>query len=313
MPQVSYEKRIEVIALFRANHTKSFIAKQVGCSRHAVRHIVGKWLENGQVRNKKRGHRQKKLSKRSQRWLKRYVSVQPRSTLDDLTVALHLYLGVNAHKSTVRRNLKMLGLRSCVAVKKPFISPINRMKRLHFSKKHLHIMHGHLSKVVWSDESSFQLFGHQGQQRVWRHPGERYTSKFVVPTVKHGGGSLMIWGMMSRYGVGPIYRVDGTMRQHQYVNVLQNVMLPHVTKQFKSNFLFQQDNAPCHKSAFVKNWFSSNDITPWCWPPQSPDLSPIENLWRDVSLGLKKCKPSNLEELWTEIQRIRYAIPVERC
>ena len=178
---------------------------------------------------------------------------------------------------------------------------------------HWRVLPGHLSKIVRTDESSFQAFGHRGQQRIWRHPGDRYTSKFVVPTVKHGGSSLLVWGMMTRFGVGPIYGVDGSMWQDQYLHVLENALLPHVKNKVGSNFSFQQDNAPCHASSLVKEWFQSNDMTPWSWPPQSPDLSPIENLWRDISMGLKQSKPINLHELLSEIQRIWYAIPVERC
>ncbi len=54
--------------------------------------------------------------------------------------------------------------------------------------------------VLWSDETKINLFGSDGVKRVWRQPGEEYKDKCVLPTVKHGGGSVMVWGCMSAAG-----------------------------------------------------------------------------------------------------------------
>ncbi len=58
--------------------------------------------------------------------------------------------------------------------------------------------------VLWSDETKINLFGSDGVKRVWRQPGEEYKDKCVLPTVKHGGGSVMVWGCMSAAGTGEL-------------------------------------------------------------------------------------------------------------
>ena len=123
----------------------------------------------------------------------------------------------------------------------------------------------------------------------------------------------MVWGAMSAYGPGPLYRVVNSMNGKQYKTVLDEVMLPYAYSTFGNNFIFQQDNAPCHTSNLLKEWFEGKDVQKLTWPPQSPDLSPIENLWKDVGLGLRDYKLSNLDDLWKAIQTIWFNIPAQRC
>ncbi len=46
---------------------------------------------------------------------------------------------------------------------------------------------------------------------VWRRKGEEYKEKCMVPTVKHGGGSVLMWACMSAAGVGELHVIDGIM------------------------------------------------------------------------------------------------------
>ncbi len=54
--------------------------------------------------------------------------------------------------------------------------------------------------VLWSDETKINLFGSYGVKCVWWQPGEEYKDKCVLPTVKHGGGSVMVWGTIVHWG-----------------------------------------------------------------------------------------------------------------
>ncbi len=67
--------------------------------------------------------------------------------------------------------------------------------------------------VLWSDETKIKLFGSDGVKRVWQ-PGEEYKDKCVLPTVKHGGGSVMVWGCMSAAGTGELQFIEGTNLWH---------------------------------------------------------------------------------------------------
>ncbi len=65
--------------------------------------------------------------------------------------------------------------------------------------------------VLWSDETKINLFGSDSVKRVWQQPGEVYKDKCVLPTVKHGGGSVMVLGCMSDPGNGELQFIEGSL------------------------------------------------------------------------------------------------------
>ena len=58
-----------------------------------------------------------------------------------------------------------------------------------------------------------ELFGHRDVVYIWRKKGEAFKHKNTVPTVKHGGGSITLWGCFSASGTGNLLKVDGIMRK----------------------------------------------------------------------------------------------------
>jgi len=67
-----------------------------------------------------------------------------------------------------------------------------------------------LEKGVWY-ENKFELFNRKTRLRVWRKLGEEYQERHLQQTVKHGGGSIMIWGCFAWSGVGNLVKIDGTI------------------------------------------------------------------------------------------------------
>ncbi len=88
------------------------------------------------------------------------------------------------------------------------------------------------------------------------------------------------------------------MNAAKYRDILdENLLQSAQDLRLGRKFTFQQDNDPKHTAKITKEWLHNNSVTVLEWPSQSPDLNPIEHLWRDLKMAVHQRLPSNLTEL----------------
>lgn len=168
------------------------ISKITSRSRSTIQTTINRYKNTGQIESKARSGRLSKLSVRDKRTIKRMVDQDPFVTAKSVSVQVEKYSNIKVHPETVRRVIVQEGLKSCTPRKKPFVNKINRQKRLAFAKEYVNKSPDFWRKVIFSDESKYNIFGSDGRLRVCRRPKNALNPKCTVKTVKHGGGGIMV-------------------------------------------------------------------------------------------------------------------------
>jgi hypothetical protein len=92
------------------------------------------------------------------------------------------------------------------------------------------------------------LFPTSGWVDVWRRAKEAYNPECLVPIVKAGGVSVLIWTATSWYSADPIITLNGQITASDYVDVLGNQVHSVVQMLFPNNdAVFQDGSLPVHK------------------------------------------------------------------
>ena len=308
---ITPSKRARIVELADLGWSTRAIAKKYSVSSPGVSKIVRRHNVLGNMKSYPQSGAPRKLTVRQERQIVRLVT----SGEENIAQKMAHQVDAEVSASTVRRVLHRAGLYGRVKVSKPLLTRKHKIARANWAKDLLNWTQDQKNSIIFSDESSYNLFGSNGRQWCWRRVGEELLGKNIKKNVKHGGGSVMVWGCITQHGVGKLVKCEGRVNSLVYQEILDEGLISYLEEEQipTSQVIFQQDNAPGHASKSTKEYLKDNNINVMSWPAQSADMNIIENVWAHLETKLRQrpVLPTNINQLWQALEEEWYQIDAE--
>ena len=190
-------------------------------------------------------------------------------------------------KSAIGRFLKKMKWKRVQALRKPVLTKENKTKRVEWGR--LWKDQKRCDRLILVDECCFKVED-KGKLMIWKSPQEKLEDLMIE--LPRRCKSVTGIGFVTWYGLVPIKLVDGGVTAEIYHQAVNEAIQWLAAQGASGKFQLIEDNCRIHKSKTMKSFWQNQSggitIEVPMWPPYSPDLNPIENLWGALKFELHK-------------------------
>ncbi|MBW0517895.1 hypothetical protein O181_057610 [Austropuccinia psidii MF-1] len=220
-----------------------------------VHDTICKHQEHGHLKLLSIPGRPRKLNDCELRQLSHVVQQNQCKKLAKIKKLITIDVSINTLQIVIHKDL---GKQSCIAVKKPYLSPVHMEQGLKFARQHLN-----WTRVIWTDELSFELGKWLTRTRVWLTPQERYELESMTVNHQSGQRSFMVWGSLCRAIQSKLVFLPPG--QHSAINFISNFYEPSLLPFYDelidagvvenySQLTLMEDGAPIHMAQVSNDW-----------------------------------------------------------
>lgn len=210
---------------------------------------------------------------------------------------------------TVQRHVRRLKFKTKPVKKDIILSKFHKSERVRIASSWI-AQNVDWKKVVFTDEKKFNLDGPDSWSSYIDENREIYANRR-----QNKGGGIMVWGIVTYHGYFHAIEMIGNFDSEFYCSYIIDTVKPVLDEIFgDENYIFQQDNAPIHKSLITMDHCAEINLNDLEWPARSPDLNIIENVWSMLQRHVydENCQFNTEEELWQAINRAVTHVNTER-
>ena len=211
-------------------------------------------------------------------------------------------------RNIIRTYIRQLGFGNRIAMRKPYLNSTHKVARLAFADKFVHWTIEDWYKVIWSDESSFELGKNSRHIRIWCKVHEKYAKNCLAPTFKSEQTSIMVWATFTGFDKSllVIMALGERMAKHFVQKVYEGTLSGfYFMHDEPDKLIVMEDSAPVHQSKYSKSCRQAHSMKKLVWPTNSLDLNLMENLWKIVKdLLCHHNMPKNKQEMIQLIKQV---------